>query len=164
MNTVSRFPKKHHSKVEAKKTRNQVPTPQSQAQEKHDVGYQRTTKRRDDEALDDRVRTGPGYYGRLAFIMGARHFLPNDELVQWMMKDKDCDETKARALIQQVEQRNYNPPSRERVLEWMQRQGFPICPNPDDPDSCNLYKSLEFPAEVYQHIGEYRERKSEADN
>jgi DNA primase large subunit len=105
-----------------------------------------------------------GHYGRLVFIMGARHFMSNDELVEWMKKDKDCDETKARALIEQVEQQNYNPPRRERVLEWMQRQGFPICPNPKDPDSCNLYKSLEFPREVYEHIGEYREQKSQAAN
>jgi hypothetical protein len=104
-----------------------------------------------------------GHYGRLVFTMGARHLLSNNELVAWMTKDKDCDEAKARSLIQQVEQRNYNPPRRERVLEWMQRQGFPICPNPNDPDSCNLYKSFEFPHEVYEHIGEYREQKSEAE-
>lgn len=97
-----------------------------------------------------------GHYGRLVFIMGARHFLDNDELVEWMTKDKDCGEQKARSLIQRVEQRNYNPPRRDRVLEWMH------CPNPEDPDSCNLYKSLEFPHEVYEHIGEYREQKSEA--
>jgi len=105
-----------------------------------------------------------GHYGRLVFIMGARHFLDTDELVKWMTKDKDCDDAKARSLIDQVEQRNYNPPRRERVLEWMERQGFPICPNPENPDSCNLYKSLEFPHEVYERIGDYREQKSEVAN
>ena len=105
-----------------------------------------------------------GHYGRLVFILGARHFLDNEELVEWLAKDKDCDEAKARSLIQQVEQRNYNPPRREKVLEWMQQQGFPICPKPEDPDSCNLYKSLEFPHEVYEHIGQYREQKAEATN
>ncbi|MBV8866887.1 MAG: hypothetical protein JO210_15940 [Acidobacteriaceae bacterium] len=35
-----------------------------------------------------------GHYGRLVFIMGARHFLNNDQLVEWMTKDKDCDEAK----------------------------------------------------------------------
>jgi DNA primase large subunit len=116
--------------------------------------------------LMDALESGQdiGHYGRLVFIMGARHFLDNDELVAWMTKDKDCDEEKARSLIQQVEQRNYNPPRRERVMEWMQKQGFPICPNPDNPDSCNLYKDLEFPHEVYEHIGQYRERKAEAEN
>jgi DNA primase large subunit len=103
-----------------------------------------------------------GHYGRLVFVLGARHFLDQNELVGWLTKDKDCDEEKARTLIAQVEQRNYNPPRRERVLEWMERQGFPICPNPDDPDACNLYKSFEFPHEVYEHIGSYREQKSEA--
>lgn len=105
-----------------------------------------------------------GHYGRLVFIMGARHFLSDDELVEWLKKDKDCNDAKARSLIQQVEQRDYNPPRRERVLAWMERQGFPICPNPDDPDSCNLYKSFEFPDEVYEHIGEYREQKQEAEH
>jgi DNA primase large subunit len=116
--------------------------------------------------LMDALESGQdiGHYGRLVFIMGARHFLDNDELVAWMTKDKDCDEEKARSLIQQVEQRNYNPPRRERVMEWMQKQGFPICPNPENPDSCNLYKDLEFPHEVYEHIGQYRERKAEAEN
>lgn len=102
-----------------------------------------------------------GHYGRLVFVMGARHFLKEDELVDWMTKDKDCSVEKARSLVTQVEQRNYNPPRRERVLEWMQHQGFPICPNPEDPDSCNLYKSLEFPHEVYEHAAEYREQKTE---
>lgn len=101
-----------------------------------------------------------GHYGRLVFILGGRHFLDNDELIKWLTKDRDCDEDKARSLLEQVEQRNYNPPRRERVLEWMHRQGFPICPNPDDPDSCNLYKSFEFPHEVYEHIGDYREQKT----
>jgi hypothetical protein len=102
-----------------------------------------------------------GHYGRLVFVMTARHFLSNDEIVQWLTKDPDCEEAKARAILAQVEQRGYNPPRRDRVLEWMQRQGFPICPNPKDPDSCNLYKSLEFPDEVYEHIAEYREQKAE---
>lgn len=103
-----------------------------------------------------------GHYGRLVFVLGARHFLDGEELLSWLTKDKDCDEGKGRSLIREVEQRNYNPPRRERVLEWMQRQGFPICPDPDDPDSCNLYKNLEFPHKVYEHIGEYRKQKSEA--
>jgi DNA primase large subunit len=104
-----------------------------------------------------------GHYGRLVFVLGARHFLTPDELIEWLTKDKDCDESKARALITQVEQRNYNPPRRERILEWMNKQGFPICPKPEDPDSCNLYKSFEFPHEVYEHIGSYREHKSESE-
>ena len=103
-----------------------------------------------------------GHYGRLVFVLGARHFMSTDELLQWLTKDKDCDEEKARMLITQVQQRNYNPPRRETVIAWMERQRFPICPNPDDPDGCNLYKSFEFPHQVYEHIGNYREQKAEA--
>jgi len=46
----------------------------------------------------------------------------------------------------------------------MERQGFPICPNPDDPDACNLYKSFQFPHEIYEHIGNYSEQKAEANS
>jgi DNA primase large subunit len=105
-----------------------------------------------------------GHYGRLVFVLGARHFMNTDELVTWLTKDKDCDEQKARMLISQIEKRNYNPPRRETVIEWMERQGFPICPNPDDPDACNLYKSFQFPHEIYEHIGNYSEQKAEADS
>ena len=105
-----------------------------------------------------------GHYGRLVFVLGARHFMSTEELTKWLTKDKDCDEEKARQLIAQVEQRNYNPPRRETVIEWMQRQGFPICLNPDDPDACNLYKSFEFPHEIYEHIGDYREQKAQRGN
>ncbi len=101
-----------------------------------------------------------GHYGRLVFIMATRHFLNHEELTQWLTKDRDCDAAKAQSLIRQIEQQNYNPPKRDRILQWMERQGFPICPNPENPDSCNLYKSLEFPHEVYEHAAHYREQKA----
>lgn len=101
-----------------------------------------------------------GHYGRLVFIMGARHALDSHELVEWLAKDKDCSSEKAKSLVEQVEQRNYNPPRRERIIEWMDRQGFPICPDKEDPDACNLYKSMQFPHEVYEHIGKYQDQKS----
>jgi len=100
-----------------------------------------------------------GHYGRLTFAMAAHHFLDRDELVKWLMKDGDTDEAKARSLVQQVEAHDYNPPSRERILQWQADQAFPICPNPDDPDACNLYRELELPEEVYKEIEEYREQK-----
>jgi hypothetical protein len=93
-----------------------------------------------------------GHYGRLVFAIVARAFLPEEEVISWLMKDKDCDEEKARALVEQVEQRGYNPPKRERVLEWMGKQKFPICPNPDDAGACNVYRDLEFPKEIYENI------------
>jgi len=101
-----------------------------------------------------------GHYGRLTFAMVARHFLDKDELVEWLAKDGDTDENEARALVQQVEERGYNPPKRERILEWQEQQDFPICPNPDDPDACNVYKELDLPDEIFENIQEYREEKA----
>jgi hypothetical protein len=105
-----------------------------------------------------------GHYGRLTFAMVAHHFLNKDELVEWLSKDGDTDENEARALVQQVEERGYNPPRRERILEWQEQQDFPICPNPDDPDACNLYNELQFPDAVYQDIQEYQEKRQVADS
>ncbi len=99
-----------------------------------------------------------GHYGRLVFVMVGRHFMSNDELVQHLTKDPDCDEQKARALIQQVEARGYNPPKRDRILDWMSQQDFPICENADDKNACNVYKSLKFPPDVYEKIASYYER------
>ena len=101
-----------------------------------------------------------GHYGRLVFTMVAHHFLEKDELVKWLAKDGDTDENEARALVQQVEERGYNPPKRERILEWQEQQDFPICPNPDYPDACNVYKELELPDEIFENIQEYREEKA----
>ena len=104
-----------------------------------------------------------GHYGRLTFAMVAHHFLGKDELVEWLSKDGDTDENEARALAQQVEERGYNPPRRERILEWQEQQDFPICPNPADPDACNVYNELQFPDAVYQDIQEYQEKRQTSD-
>ena len=96
-----------------------------------------------------------GHYGRLVFVMVGRFFLSNDELVTELTKDKDCDEEKAQLLIKQVEARDYNPPKRERILEWMSQQDFPICEDSENPDTCNVYKNLEFPPELYEKISSY---------
>jgi hypothetical protein len=105
-----------------------------------------------------------GHYGRLTFAMVAHHFLDREELVQWLSKDGDTDEQQARALAHQVEERGYNPPRRERILDWQGQQDFPICPDPDDPDACNVYNELQFPDEVYQDIQEYQEKRQSADS
>lgn len=60
-----------------------------------------------------------------------------------------------------LEGRDYNSPRRERILEWQKQQDFPICPTPDDPDSCNLYRELRFPDDVYQDVSEYHEQKAD---
>ncbi len=104
-----------------------------------------------------------GHYGRLVFAMVARHFMAHDDVLAWMTKDKDFDEEKARVMLRQVEGRDYNPPRRERILEWQAQQEFPILPHPDDPDCGNLYRNLKFPDDIYEHIGHYQEEKLEAE-
>ncbi len=103
-----------------------------------------------------------GHYGRLVFAMVAHHFVETDELVSWLSKDKSVSEAEARALALQVEDRDYSPPKRERILEWQKEQDFPILPNPDDPNAGNVYRDLHFPDDVYEHIGQYYEQKAEA--
>ncbi len=103
-----------------------------------------------------------GHYGRLVFAMVARHFVEDEELVARLQKDPDCGEDQARALVEQVKGRDYNPPRREKVLEFQSLQEFPICPNLEDPEACNVYKDLQFPESVYAHISEYREQKAHA--
>ncbi|MDZ7950586.1 hypothetical protein [Nostoc sp. DedQUE09] len=103
-----------------------------------------------------------GHYGRLVFAMVARHFLSESELIDYLQKDKDFSEQEARSLYLQVQGKDYNPPRRERILQWQSQQEFPICPNPDNPDACNVYKDLQFPEEVYEHISEYHEHKADS--
>ncbi len=96
-----------------------------------------------------------GHYGRLTFTMIARHFLDKEELITLLGKVPDHDENDARSLLQQVEAKGYNPPKRERILQWQAEQDFPICPTPDDPNSCNVYRELRFPDDVYEQISDY---------
>lgn len=105
-----------------------------------------------------------GHYGRLVFTMVASHFLSDDEILQLLKKDTDVDEEKAAALLQQVKAHDYNPPRRERILKWQREQEFPILPDPNDPDCGNVYKSLKFPDEVYDHIQQYQIEKGEAED
>ena len=103
-----------------------------------------------------------GHYGRLVFAMVGRHFMDEDDLVTYLAKDKDFAEDEARSLVHQVISRDYNPPRRERILEWQQEQAFQLIPDPDDPDAGNLYRDLTFPDGVYEDISEYHEQKAEA--
>jgi hypothetical protein len=114
--------------------------------------------------LLDALDTGQdiGHYGRLVFAMVARHFLDEQEVIHWLLKNPGFTEEKARALVIQVQGKDYNPPRRERILEWQKQQEFPICPNPQDPDACNVYKDLQFPSHVYENITEYHQQKSES--
>ena len=103
-----------------------------------------------------------GHYGRLVFAMVARHFMPHEEVLAWMMKDKDVDEEKATLMLRQVEGRDYNPPGRDKILDYQSKQDFRSLPEPDDPDCGNLYRNLKFPDEIYEHIGHYQEAKQES--
>ena len=67
-----------------------------------------------------------GHYGRLVFAMIGRHFVSNDELVELLTKDRDADEQEMKALVQQVEEKGYSPPRREKILEYQSQQDFPI--------------------------------------
>jgi len=100
-----------------------------------------------------------GHYGRLVFAMIGRHFVSNDELVGLLTKDHDADEQEIRAMVQQVQDKGYSPPRREKILEFQNQQDFEICPNPDDPDACNVYNELQFPDDVYESIQEYQEKR-----
>ncbi len=112
------------------------------------------------DALDQKQDIG--HYGRLVFAMVARHFMSEDELYKYLQKNPGVSEAEAKALVQQVQVRDYNPPRRERILEWQKQQDFPICPDENDPDACNVYKDLRVPDDIYENIEEYREEKAEA--
>ena len=99
--------------------------------------------------------TDIGDYGRLTFVIVARHFLPDNELVRLLENQPGFDEKEAKAMLLQVQQKDYNPPKRERILEWQSHQEFPICPDPDDPNACNVYRELQFPDHIYEQIDEF---------
>lgn len=96
-----------------------------------------------------------GHYGRLTFAMVARHFLSEDEMMAQLTKDPDCGEEKARLLLKQVDAKDYNPPKPDRILQWMKEQDFAICDTSEGVESCNVYKTLKFPPEVYEKIASY---------
>src|SRR5579863_6045560 len=107
--------------------------------------------------------TDIGHYGRLTFVMVARHFLSEDELVALLSQQPDHNVEDARVLVRQVKARDYNPPKRERILEWQSQQDFPICPTPDEPGTCNVYQELRFPDGIYDNISEYYEEQVQAE-
>ncbi len=109
------------------------------------------------DGLDSRQDIG--HYGRLVFAIVARYFMAADEVVGWLMKNPEISREDAAGLMHQIETHGYSPPTRRRVLEWQGHQDFPICPNPGDPDGCNVYRDLVFPDEVYERIEEYHFQK-----
>ena len=106
--------------------------------------------------------TDIGHYGRLTFVMVARHFLEEDKIVDLLAHQPGQNAEDARALVLQVKAHDYNPPKRERILQWQAQQDFPICPTPDEPGTCNVYQELRFPPNIYENINEFWEEQAEA--
>lgn len=104
-----------------------------------------------------------GRYGRLTVAMVGHHYLDRQELADLLMKGSGADEREVKSLVEQMESRDYNPPSRNRILEWQGQQDFQICPDPDDPAACNVYRDLNLPDQVIEHIEEYREQQFDAE-
>lgn len=104
-----------------------------------------------------------GHYGRLVFAIVARYFMNDDELSAWLEKDPSMGEREARGLVRQVEEKDYNPPRREKILEWQSQQEFPILGDEEAARAANVYQDLEFPERVYRHIAEYYEEKAEGE-
>jgi hypothetical protein len=115
--------------------------------------------------LMDALKEGTdiGEYGRLTFVMVARHFLSADELAELLQGQPGMEEREIRAMILQVNERDYNPPKRERILQWQERQEFPICPDASDQNGCNVYRELQFPDRIYEQINDYWEERAESD-
>ncbi|GAC1630570.1 MAG: hypothetical protein NVS4B2_13840 [Chloroflexota bacterium] len=105
--------------------------------------------------------TDIGHHGRLVYVVIARHFQDDDEIVALLAKQPDHGEEDARGLVAQVKGRDYNPPKRDKILAWQSEQSFPIIPNADDPNSGNVYRKLRFPKEVYENLGEYYEDRAD---
>lgn len=103
-----------------------------------------------------------GHYGRLVFVMVARFFLPEEKIVDLLAREPEVDETEAKALYAEVKGHGYNPPQRGKILQWQKEQDFPICPNAEDPNACDVYETLRFPDEIYDNIGQYWEHRVEA--
>ncbi|HLJ66102.1 MAG TPA: hypothetical protein VKX16_01920 [Chloroflexota bacterium] len=114
--------------------------------------------------LIESLRAGKdiGHYGRLTFTMVARYFMEDEELVELLAREPDFGAEKARALVAEVKAHGYNPPKRERILAWQAEQEFPICPDAEDPNGCDVYRELRFPDEVYDAIRQFWEERAEA--
>jgi hypothetical protein len=94
--------------------------------------------------------------------MVGRHFMGHDELCGLLSRCAGSSAEEVEVMVRQVESKGYNPPRRERILEWQKQQEFPICPNPEDPDDCNVYRDLKFPDRTYKNIEHYQEEKLDA--
>ncbi len=97
-----------------------------------------------------------GDYGRLAFIIIARYFLPEEEIVSCLTGQPHLDRERALRLVRRVGREGYHPPTREQILEWQAIQEFEICPDPEDAESCDIYRQLRFPRQVVSAVNAQR--------
>jgi hypothetical protein len=51
-----------------------------------------------------------GHYGRLVYVMVARYFVSEDDLLRQLQLDPNIDNEQARTLIEQVVSKGYSPP------------------------------------------------------
>ncbi|HET7035642.1 MAG TPA: hypothetical protein VFI42_08180 [Thermomicrobiaceae bacterium] len=102
-----------------------------------------------------------GHYGRLTVAMVGHLFLDKQELLKLLEQGTGASQEDLMALVQEVAARDYNPPTRQQILDWQRRQDFPICPHPEDPDACNVYEELKLPERIYDQIKEYRAEQFE---
>ncbi len=100
--------------------------------------------------------TDIGDFGRLTFVIVGRHFLDENEMVELLASQPGIGEREARILVDRVNEQDYSPPTREQILEWQTYQDFQLCPEPDDPDLCDVYRQLEFPEYIRHRIECFR--------
>jgi hypothetical protein len=110
------------------------------------------------DSLDQGKDTG--HYGRLVFAMVARSFHDPDELVGYLQKNRDFSEEQARVLVKKVQGTITICRARTRFTTGRSNKEFHICPDPGDPDACNVYNDLRSPDKIYENISEYDEQIS----
>ncbi len=74
-----------------------------------------------------------GHYGRLVFAMVGRHFVDADELVSLLQKNPNFSEAQARALVNQVSSRDYNPPKRDKIMQYRRSRSSRSARRPTTP-------------------------------
>lgn len=103
-----------------------------------------------------------GHFGQFTFATVARHFLQEVDTVRLLAAQPNMDERKAAALLEHVTERGYNPPQRERILVQQTHNGFQLIPDPENPDSGNLYQEITFPDTIYDDISNYYRERAES--
>ena len=100
-----------------------------------------------------------GHYGRLTFAMVACWLMDEKDVIKWLVNDDDFDYEEAQTMVQQVRSQGYSPPRPAKIRDWDTQQDFKILPEEFHPDDdANVYRDLDFPQELYDHIQDYHQR------